>query len=93
MNREKIVKIALSFTCLIIIITFIFVFSVNKHQEKLILKEYNGHIALFKGEKIEKEYTDADISLFPAYDRKLLKEGIVIENDTQLRILLEDYDI
>ena len=61
-------------------------------EEKIIyeLKDYNGKIGVFKNESLV--YT-LDIYLFtlPDYDKELLKEGIKVYSEKELKDLIEEY--
>jgi hypothetical protein len=35
---------------------------------------------------------DTPIELLPEYDREMLKDGIIVSNETDLQKLIEDYD-
>ncbi|MBQ8824906.1 MAG: hypothetical protein IJZ64_06725 [Ruminococcus sp.] len=56
------------------------------------LKEYEGYLALFRGES-ETPYQrlDMPVNMLSEYDRKLMEEGISVETEAELRVLLEDF--
>lgn len=60
-------------------------------QAEITVREFNGGLGIFKGDG-EKPYRiiDYNVNLLSDYDRKQLCEGIVMENEEQLRIYLED---
>lgn len=60
-------------------------------QAEITVREFNGRLGIFKGDG-EKPYRiiDYNVNLLSDYDRKQLYEGIVMENEEQLRIYLED---
>lgn len=57
------------------------------------MKEQNGKIVVFeKGNDQPIKTLETDPSVLPDHDRQLLKEGIYLNSDQELRKLLEDYD-
>ncbi len=57
-----------------------------------LLTERDGVVAVlsWEGELIRK--TDSCVAALPAYDRERLAEGIPVEDDIALAMLLEDYE-
>lgn len=56
------------------------------------LKEYDGKIGIFRGDA-DKPYTyveDVEISYLNEYDRELLKNGIEVSTESELKSLIED---
>ncbi|MBS6445500.1 MAG: BofC C-terminal domain-containing protein [Ruminococcus sp.] len=56
------------------------------------LKEYDGRVGIFRGDA-DKPYTyidDIEISYLNEYDRELLKNGIEVATETELKSLIED---
>lgn len=105
MSRRKYLYI-LSFTlfacAMIIIIGFMISYShkgksLPKSQESelsvsFVLKEYNGKLGLFRGNAQSPYQTlDFDIAYLSEYDRELLKEGIAVDTQGELDMLIEDY--
>lgn len=68
--------------------------TVSKSAEKSIyvVKTLNGKVAVedIKTGKIIKK-TDTLVSVLPRGDQKMLRKGIKVDNDEQLRLLLEDF--
>lgn len=92
-NRLSIVIGTLCMTVFVIIASVISVFADNKKEENdLILKEYNGSVALFQNDEIKEIYDEIVISVLPDSDKEILKSGIVIESEEQLASIIEDYD-
>lgn len=61
-------------------------------KELYVLKAYDGRIAVADGatgEIIKK--TDTLVSILPKKDRNMLKKGIKVNSDEELRLLLEDF--
>lgn len=56
------------------------------------VKEYKGCIAVFKkGSEKPLRTTEISVKTLPEADQKILKNGIVAENNEQLNSILEDY--
>ena len=56
-----------------------------------VLREYNGNIAYFRGDSSEPYFrTDFAVANLNEYDRKLVREGIMVESESELRRLSED---
>ena len=91
-KRLIIVFSAVFITLFSVIASYISVFANNKDNMDMVLREYNGSVALYKGNEIIEIYDEIVIGVLPDTDRKLLKEGIVIENEEQLSRIIEDYD-
>lgn len=56
------------------------------------LKEYDGKIGIFRGDS-DTPYTfvdDVEISYLNEYDRELLKVGIEVSTESELKSLIED---
>lgn len=64
------------------------------HSVKYTVKEYNGKIAVFKGNNIKPltVLEDTYVRDLPEKDRELLINGIVAHSETELNKILEDYD-
>ncbi len=57
------------------------------------VKEQDGKIQVFLNGQAEPLQTlDTDPSFLPQADQEMLKAGIYLQNDVELRKLLEDYD-
>ena len=57
------------------------------------VKEYNGHIGVFRNEETEPfEEIQVDVNLFPETDRELLKQGIKAYTQEELNGVIEDYE-
>lgn len=59
-----------------------------------IVKEYNGKIAVFLSNSTAPLYVldDPYVRDLPEYDREMLKNGIIANNNSELIKILEDYD-
>ncbi|MGN1481902.1 hypothetical protein [Porcipelethomonas sp.] len=56
------------------------------------LKEYNGELAVFRGEsETPFKKLGVSVNVMSDYDRELLAEGIYAEDEKTLNILIEDY--
>lgn len=57
------------------------------------VKEYNGHIGVFRNEEAEPfEEIQVNIDLFPETDQVLLKQGIQAHTPEELNGIIEDYE-
>ena len=56
------------------------------------LKEYNGTVALFKGDRIITVYDGVVLSTLPYTDRQMFSSGITIENPDEAQGIIENYD-
>ncbi len=64
----------------------------NTKQETYTIKEYEGKIAVFKNsDKKPTTVYEAYVSLLPPQDREKLKNGIKVDNTTDLQKIVEDY--
>jgi hypothetical protein len=92
-KKERILIITICITLLIISVCYVAIsVSKTKSEETLILKSNNKHPVLYKGNQIIEVYDEININNLTDYDRKLLREGIIINNDKELLSILEDYD-
>jgi hypothetical protein len=65
----------------------------SPHETLYTLKEHEGKLALFvDGSSVPSQIFDTPTELLPEYDREMLKDGIVVNNETDLQKLIEDYD-
>lgn len=56
------------------------------------LKEYNGELAVFRGDSSTPfKVLGVSINVMSDYDKKLLSEGIYAENESALNTLIEDF--
>lgn len=59
---------------------------------QFVLKEYEGKLGLFRGDAATPYQTlDFDVNYLGEYDRELLKQGIGVDTQRELEILIEDY--
>lgn len=59
---------------------------------QFVLKEYEGKLGLFRGDAATPYQTlDFDVDYLGEYDRELLKQGIGVDTQRELEILIEDY--
>lgn len=56
------------------------------------LKNYNGTVALFKGEEIITVYDGIILSTLPYADRQKFSSGIMLESPDDVQSIIEDYD-
>lgn len=91
-NRLSIIIAAVTMTALVLTASVISVQAGKDKEKSLVLKEHNGCVTLFENEEISRVYDEIVISVLPESDRRLLKEGISIENEEQLASIIEDYD-
>lgn len=58
------------------------------------VKEFDGKIAIFENGTSEllRVLEAPFVRDLPSFDRQLLKEGIVVQNENELIKILEDYD-
>ncbi len=89
-KRVLILLITLTITIATAILSFIKVSANN--SAPLILKEKNGSVVLYKGNKIIKIYDEIVISVLPKNDQEALYSGIIIKNEEELNSIIEDYD-
>ena len=55
------------------------------------IREYNGRIGVFKGgSQSPYRIIDYDFSLLSDYDKEQLREGVIIETDSELQQFIED---
>ena len=86
------------FLCVILLcFVCVAIWSENKNNEaernsKYVLSEYEGRIALFEnGDEIPKEIYDVMVSALPQEDAERIIQGIIVENESDLQSLIEDY--
>lgn len=61
-------------------------------RTRYIMREYGGHIAVFNEDgSLHSVYDEVNVDLLPEYDRRLLKNGIQITGEKELRERVEDY--
>ena len=65
--------------------------SVVQKEEKFIVGEYNGKVAVFSQNGELKTVYDVPISTLPEDDQTMLRKGIVAQGQERLRSLIEDY--
>ncbi len=58
---------------------------------RYIMREYDGKLAIFNDDGTVYKVYDINVELLPEYDQKLLKEGIQITGEEELRARVEDY--
>lgn len=56
------------------------------------LKEYNGAVALFKGDEVINVYDGVILSTLPRSDRQMFTNGITIKSPDEAQNIIEDYD-
>lgn len=60
-------------------------------ETKYIVREHMGMVAVFSPDSQIIKLTDFPVAVLPKADRDELAEGVEIESDTELALLLEDY--
>lgn len=61
-------------------------------QVDYVLGEYEGHLALFRGEQTAPyQILDMPVQLLSAYDREQIAQGIHVHTEAELRSLVEDF--
>ena len=66
----------------------------QSEQENLtfIIKEYEGKVAVFKGQASEPLFiSDVSINSLPLTDKEILEKGIEVTSERELNRLIEDY--
>lgn len=68
--------------------------NVSTTQTRYIVAEYQGKIAVFNEDNTTPihVFESPYVRDLPKYDRELLTKGIVVESNTELLKILEDYD-
>ena len=56
-----------------------------------IIRSYEGKIGVFSSDGNLARVIEVYIKTLPATDRRLLEEGIVVNDETELRSIIEDY--
>lgn len=65
--------------------------TVTIDRVKYIMREYNGKLAIFNDDGTVYKTYEINVELLPEYDQKLLKDGIQITGEEELRARVEDY--
>ena len=60
-------------------------------KTRYLMREHEGQVAVFNEDGTLYRVFEARVSLLPEYDQILLKNGIEIEGDEELRARIEDY--
>ena len=60
-------------------------------KHRYIMREFEGQIAVFNEDGTVYNFYEVNVSLLPEYDQKLLKSGIEIVGEDELRARIEDY--
>ncbi len=58
---------------------------------RYIMREYNGKLAVFNDDGTVYKVYEVNVELLPEYDQKILKKGIQITGEEELRARVEDY--
>lgn len=58
---------------------------------RYIMREYNGKLAVFNDDGTLQKVYEINVGLLPEYDQKMLKKGIQITGEEELRARVEDY--
>ncbi len=57
-----------------------------------VLKEYQGSVAVYKGDKVLEIFRTVNYNSLPEYDRNQLKDGMVFQNMNEIYSVIEDFD-
>ena len=68
-----------------------FLRTVITDRVRYIMREYNGKLAVFNDDGTVYKVYEINVELLPEYDRKILKKGIQITGEEELRARVEDY--
>ena len=60
-------------------------------ETRYLMREHEGKVAVFNEDGTVYRIFEVNVSLLPEYDKILLKEGIEIAGDGELRARIEDY--
>lgn len=65
----------------------------EKNNYEYVVKEIDGKIGVFEnGKNVPIETLEKEVEYLPEYDKKILKDGIFVENNQELNKILEDYE-
>ena len=65
----------------------------KENSYKYVVKEVEGKINVFEnGKETPIETIEKEVEYLPEYDKKILKDGIYVENPQELNKVLEDYE-
>ena len=65
--------------------------TLTNNETKYIMREYEGNVAIFNQDETLYKIYEVNVALLPEYDQKLLKNGIEIQGEDELRARIEDY--
>lgn len=95
-------KIKLTVSILIIVVTIIAVSSINsyataktnkiKSMAPYVLKAKDDHIAVYKLDELVREFEDVNYNTLPEYDRNTLKKGLIFDTIEEVYQTIEDFD-
>ncbi len=60
--------------------------------QPLILREYQGSVAVYKGDRVLEIFRTVEFNALPEYDKNQLKNGIAFENMEEVYSVIEDFD-
>lgn len=81
------------FTLIIISLILLIAYRNNDTQNNsYFLREYNGIVALFKGEDVIEVYDGVVTDNLPFNDYKRFADGIEVSGIDEAQIIMEDYD-
>ena len=63
----------------------------SETPSEYLMREHEGKVAVFNEDGTVYRIFEVNVSLLPEYDKILLKEGIEIAGDGELRARIEDY--
>lgn len=104
--RTRIYRISLAVVAILVIIASIFAFNyintknslpedsiVQANEYMYYLKEHEQKIGVYKVNETSPFKTiDVYVSTLPSVDQQELKNGIMIQNDSKLKTIIEDYE-
>lgn len=92
-SYKKTAAVVIAFTLILtIILILIYYRNPREVENKYILKEYNGTVALFKNDEVISVYDEIVLSAFPSADRQRFAEGIAINSPEEAEYIIEDFD-
>lgn len=87
------VSVALGLAALALLLLFLFVLPNEQvtAPSRYVVGEWEGQVAVFEGDQdFPKQVFDSFVSTLPPAQQRQVREGIPVEDDAQLSLLLED---
>ena len=88
-TAAAVIVVTLLLTSLLLVIAYR---SENTTVSSYILKDYNGTVALYKGQDLLTVYDGVVLSSLPLEDRVRFGEGIAVDSPEDADSIIEDYD-